>query len=82
MNLKYMKVSLFEISYKKELTFLPYYYFLYVPVYYIIHFYKSLMFKLCQRVSFNVAHISVSIIDLIHIISPIINYMLFNFVFM
>ncbi len=77
-----MKVSLFEISYKKKLTFSLYSIFVYVPVYYIIHFYLSLMFKHCQRVSFNVAHISVLIIDLIHIISLIINYLLFHFLFM
>ncbi len=33
MNLKYMKVSLFEISYKEKLTFSPYSIFLDVPVY-------------------------------------------------
>ncbi len=32
MNLKYMKVSLFEISYNKNLTFSPYSIFLDVPV--------------------------------------------------
>ncbi len=32
MNLKYMKVSLFEISYMKKLTFSPYYIFLDIPV--------------------------------------------------
>ncbi len=34
MNLKYMKVSLFEISYKKKWTFSPYSNFLDVPVVY------------------------------------------------
>ncbi len=33
MNLKYIKVSLFEISYKKKITFSPYiFFFLDVPV--------------------------------------------------
>ncbi len=32
MNLKYIKVSLFEISYKKKITFSPYSNFLDVPV--------------------------------------------------
>ncbi len=36
MNLKYKKVSLFEISYKKKITFSQYFFFLDVPVYRLV----------------------------------------------
>ncbi len=43
MNLKYMKVSLFEISYKIKINFFTIFIFLDVPVYIYIHIYRSVI---------------------------------------